>query len=166
MLGLISIYVADSLLHLGLFSHNSIEVTAEGDLDSKKIVVRKGLYSINRNSDEDLFNGTFQDEIVFKDENSWGLATDYGENDFLIIYDDEYYYQFRHFIFNRQHSHDYKFHLIEQDKGITLSVSIEGKDGMKFTRKMNRISEISKLKTNVPIEDAGTIYNMKELVRD
>ena len=163
ILGFISVYIADSFLHLGLFSHNSIEVTVDKPLYTQKIKIQKGHWTINRTSDKILFESSSDNEIVYNNSSSFNINSDYGENDFLVTYDEKYYYQFRHFIFNRRHYHDYHFHFSEVDGKVKLSVNIDGADGMEFEKNMNLISNAGGMKTNVPKEKAGTIYNMKEL---
>ncbi len=163
ILGYISVYIADAFLYLGLFSHNSIEVTMEKPLDSHKVKIQKGHWTINRVSDKILFEGSSNNEIVYNNGSAYNINSDYGENDFLVIYDDKYYYQFRHFIFNRRHYHDYHFHFSQVNGEIELTIKIDGADKMEFERNMNLISDSEEMKTNVPKEKAGTIYNMKEL---
>lgn len=163
ILGFISIFIADSFLYVELFSQNSLEVRAAKPLDLNKVQIQKGNWTINRANDKILFDRSPGNELIFSKGCASNIHSDYGENDFLVIYDAKYYYQFRHFIFNRRHYHDYHFHLDKVEGEIKLSVIIEGLDEMKFERNMNLISHAEEMKTNVSKEKAGTIYNMKEL---
>lgn len=92
------------------------------------------------------------------------MTNGYGENDFLVTYDDTYYLSFRQFKSNRRHQHDYNFHFFEEGDKIILQVSIEGQDAMTFERSMLEISPADQYRCNVPIDSAGVIYNMVELV--
>jgi hypothetical protein len=62
------------------------------------------------------------------------LKTDYGENDFLITYDDKYYFQFRHFIFNSNNQHSYDFYTVQRQDSIYVEAYIQGEGKMQFTK--------------------------------
>jgi len=132
-------------------------------LDAQKVKIQKGHWTINRNNDKIIFESSSDNEIVYNNGNDSKINSNYGENDFLVIYDDKYYYQFRHFIFNRRHYHDYHFQFSEISGEFKLNVKINGADGMELNRNMNLISNSEEMKTNVPTKKAGTVYNMKEL---
>lgn len=76
---------------------NQITVIIRDGLLNDKVEIRNGLTSINRENDLDLFSRNLK--MIFIGSDKENLETNFGENDFLIIYDDAYYYSFRHFIF-------------------------------------------------------------------
>lgn len=95
---------------------NSITVRTSQDLKAEKVEIRKGFVSINRKDDRELFKADF--EVVFEGEYKKNLRTDFGENDFLVLYNNEFYYLFRHFIesdfyseFPKGHDYDFYFFL-------------------------------------------------------
>jgi hypothetical protein len=49
------------------------------------------------------------------------------------------------------------------DNSVILEVKIEGQDKMKFRHKMIPITDAKSFRTNVPVDEAGTVYNGVEL---
>ncbi len=146
----------------GFFGSNNFKFSTSNELSIQKLEIKYGFTSINRTSDAILFDTKL--DVIFDGNNCWEKKIEYGENDFLIIYDNTHYYQFRQFKMHHSANHDYNFDISLSDSGMYVNILIEGIDGMKFTRKMNPISIARNLKCNVPIEKAGHIYNMKELI--
>jgi hypothetical protein len=148
---------------LNLWNANSITVSAETPLSKEKVKIEYGFNSINRKSDREMFDDRNSKTILYDGENKTKLINEYGENDFLITYDNKYYLSFRQFKFRNRHQHSYYFNISIKDNKVFLSTNIIGKDGMKFTREMVEISKSEKYRCNVPIDSVGTIYNMIEL---
>jgi hypothetical protein len=143
------------------FNYNKFSVEVRSPLLDYKLKIFKGFYTINRSSDNELFNKKGQ--IIFDGKALGKIQNDYGENDFLIVYDDTYYFQFRHFkTWNRQVD-AYDFKLSESNDTIFIEAKISGTDPMKFKRPMNLISQSKSLNCNTPIHEAGGVYNMIEL---
>lgn len=142
---------------------SSISVSAEGDLSRSKVKIKKSFYSTDRESDQELFSKEKGVRTVYSGRQVKLLNTGYGENDFLVIYDDEYYFQFRHFIFNRNHCHAYHFNLFQRNDTIFLSADIKGPDQMNFERPMHLISDARLLRRNAPIDSNKATDNMSEL---
>jgi hypothetical protein len=140
---------------------NSLNVRIDLPLLSEKLKIYQGFFSINRKSDSEIIlnRGTkIYDGTIIKQ-----LENDYGENDFLLIYDEKYYYQFRHFKTNNKQIDSYGFNIYKKSDTIFLKVDIKGTDCMNFTRPFNLISDANKLICNTPIEKAGYMYNMIEM---
>ena len=138
-----------------------VNVTVEDGLEITKVKVSRGFFSINRATDKVLFNT--EHEVIFENGTPYSFTTRYGENDFLVTYADEYYYQFRHFKTNQNSKDRYDFTLSGTNKNPKLKVSINKGQTMDFERNMNLIKDASKFKCNTLVDSAGTIYNMKEL---
>ena len=149
-----------------LWNMNSIKVTAENPLtvDKAKIMFGVSVNTINRPTDIDLFSNIEKYMVLYDGKKKDNMINDYGENDFLITYDNKYYFSFRQFKLNRRHQHSYKFHFFEKNNRIFIKVNIEGQDAMKFERPMLEIIQADKYRCNVPVDSAGIIYNMIELV--
>jgi len=116
---------------------NQITVTAIDGLDAAAVVIKKGFVSINRKSDLELFNN--QMSTVYEGVDKGNLKTKFGENDFLIFYNNEYYYSFRHFINTDFKSagpkgHQYHFELFKTNEDIFVKVDIQGEEPMSFTK--------------------------------
>lgn len=146
-----------------LWNSNTINVTAENPLKNDKVKIEYGFNSINRKSDSEMFIDRKSKTILYDGERKTKLENKYGENDFLIIYDNKYYLSFRQFKFNRRHQHSYNFHLTNRNNKMILQADINGQDGMKFEREMIEIKKADRYLCNVPIDSAGTVYNMIEL---
>jgi hypothetical protein len=152
--------------YYAIWDNNSIRVTADEPLTPDKVKIEFGISvnTINRSTDEDLFNRREKYTVLFDGKIKDNMINDYGENDFLITYDNKYYFSFRQFKLNRSHQHDYNFHFFQKDNKVFIRADIKGQDAMKFERPMLDISLAEKYRCNVPVDSAGVIYNMIELV--
>jgi hypothetical protein len=159
--GLIGFYFFNK--YFKLVDLSTISVSTDDKFSKSKIKIKRGFYSINRANDQELFSSKNGDRTVYDGMQSGFLKTDYGENDFLITYDDKYYFQFRHFIFNSNNQHSYDFNLFRHQDTIYIKANIKGKDKMQFTRPMNLITDSKLLRCNVPIDSSKVIHNMTEL---
>lgn len=121
-----------------IWNTNSINVTADLPLKTDKVKIEFGISfnTISRSTDKDLFKRREKYTVLFDGSVKDQLINEYGENDFLITYGDEYYISFRHFKFNCNHQHDYHFHFFQKNHTIFVRADIRGKDAMKFERPM------------------------------
>lgn len=138
----------------------SINVEAVAPLDKNKVNVFQGFYSINRKSDSEIFQYYGMAKALFDKHDTGEIKTEYGENDFLVIYDNKYYFQFRQFCTNRNDYYRYRLKFYKKAGKIYLKVD----DGeMKFDKQMNLMSDAGKLRCNVPIDVKKGLYNGVEL---
>ncbi|WMX13169.1 hypothetical protein [Aureispira sp. CCB-E] len=151
-----------------LWNNNNVQIITKKPLLAEKVKIEFGVSvnTINRENDLDLFKNRNKYTIIFEGEKKNSIANSYGENDYLITYDNKYYLSFRHFKFSPNHQHNYEFKFIPQNNSIILSVFIDGESGMKFEREMLKIDDAEKYVCNTPIDNAGGIYNMVELEND
>lgn len=165
ILGGIGIYKINKDYY-AIWDINSINVTTDNTLTSDKVKIEFGISvnTINRSTDEDLFRKREKYTVLFDGKSKNNMINDYGENDFLITYDNKFYFSFRQFKLNRSHQHDYNFHLFQKDKKVFISADIKGKDAMKFERPMLEISSADNYRCNVLVDSTGVIYNMIELI--
>ncbi len=147
----------------GFIGKDRFNYSVSRELDLSKFQVKYGFFTLNRNSDSILF--CTESDILFNGLTSFPKRIEYGENDFLLIYDSTYYYQFRQFKTCGRAYHNYNFHIEKSDSGLIAFILIKGINGTEFKRKMNLISNVNNLRCNAPKENAGYIYNMKELVK-
>lgn len=152
--------------HYVIWNANSVSVTTDQPLNSDKVKIEFGISvnTISRSTDEDLFRRREKYTVLYDAKTKDDMINDYGENDFLITYDNKYYFSFRQFKFNRSHQHDYSFHFFQKDDKIFIGADIEGQDAMEFERPMLDINLANTYRCNVPVDSAGVIYNMIELV--
>jgi hypothetical protein len=127
---------------------NQLIVTVDNSLSSDKIRIDQGFYSINEVSDENLIKMGF-DKVVYSDSKATSFETICGENDFLVVYDNEYYTILRHFIPNDFYDgipepHTYNFDFKRNGDKINLTLNIEGQDGEKFERVMAKVADADK----------------------
>ncbi len=150
---------------LMLWNSNKINIQAQKPLTNKKVKIEFGISvnTINRRNDLDLFSNRNKYLVIYNGEKENQIVNDYGENDFLITYDNKYYLSFRQFKFNRRHQHIYNFELIEKMNDIYVKVNIEGQDRMKFEKKMLLIKDAEKYVCNTPTGNISGVYNMIEL---
>jgi hypothetical protein len=161
IIGVFGLYKAN--YYLEFIDFTSLSVKASDDLQSDKVNIKKGFFSINRKNDAELFDNLNKTITIFNGQKTGLIKTDYGENDFLITYDNKYYFQFRHFIFNSHDKYSYNYILSKKADTIYIQADIKGNGGMKFIRPMHLISDTNKLRCNAPIDNKKTIYNMTEL---
>ena len=138
----------------------SINVETENQLDIEKVIVYQGYYTINRKSDAEMFGNKYH-EVVFNGNGTGKIKTEYGENDFLVTYDNKYYFQFRQICTNDNDYYKYNLKILKKANKIYLKADIDG--GMKFERQMNLISDAGKLRCNKIIDDEKSHYNGLEL---
>ena len=138
----------------------SIKVEVEKPLDKNKINIFQSFYSLNRKNDSEIFDYNENTKLVFDKHDTGKIKTEYGENDFLVIYDKKYYFQFRQFCTNRNDYYRYKFKLYKKGEQIFLE---KFGDGINFTKPMNLISNAGKLRCNGPIDNKKGLYNGIEL---
>ncbi|MFN6178915.1 MAG: hypothetical protein ACK46G_15430 [Flavobacteriales bacterium] len=124
---------------------NKLFVTVDNTLISDKIRIYEGFYSINSGSDDNLIKLGLG-KTVYSDNNAKSFETICGENDFLVVYDNQFYTVVRHFIPNdfydgipKPHKYNFDFKRIE-DK-IHLTLNIEGQDGEKIERELVNVSD-------------------------
>jgi hypothetical protein len=135
-----------------LWNTNSINVITEASLSKEKVKIEYGYNSINRKNDKEMFINRDRKTILYDGKTADKLVNEYGENDFLITYDDKYYFDFRQFKFNRRHQHDYNFYFYQKSNTLFVKVDIQGEDDMKFESPMLEIANAEKYLCNVPIE--------------
>ena len=138
---------------------NKIRVTVDNSLSVDKVKIEKGFYSINSGSDQNLVKIGL-DKVIFFEKPNDGFETICGENDFYVIYDNEYYAIVRHFIPNDFHDgipkpHTYYFNLFKQADKIKMKVDIVGQDGEKFERQLEHVSNANENLWGRPIQ----VYN-------
>lgn len=134
----------------------SINVKTETPLNIEKVKVYQGYYSINRKSDAEIFNDT-SNQVVFDGKGNGKIKTEYGENDFLVTYDNKYYFQFRQFCTNGNDFYRYNLKVLKKANKLYLEVVID--NAMKFERPMNLISNAKKLRCNRIIDEGKGHYN-------
>ncbi|MBS1635888.1 MAG: hypothetical protein JST26_08175 [Bacteroidetes bacterium] len=131
--------------YLLLSNTNSIVVTADTPLTADKVIIEFGISinSINRSSDDELFKRMGKYSLLFAGKELQQIENEYGENDFLITYDNTYYLAFRQFKTNWRHQHEYRFHFHKKGDELFLRCNITGVDDMSFDCPMRAIHSIS-----------------------
>jgi hypothetical protein len=120
-----------------LWNVNHIYVTADEPLNKEKVKIAFGVGAKRYNEDFYTYRNNYT--IFYNGTLINKLMNYYGENDFLITYDDKYYMTFRHFKSNRRHQHDYHFHFIRQQNKINVTVDINGINDTHFESELIEI---------------------------
>lgn len=120
----------------------------DNSLTSDKIRIEKGFYSIDSNSDEELIKLGL-DTVIYSDNKAHSFETICGENDFFVVYDNQFYTIIRHFIENDFYDgiakpHTYNFDFKKIGDKIHLSLNIEGEDPEKFEKDLIKVADASK----------------------
>jgi len=156
-----------------VYNGNKVTVTADNNLSTDKVKIEYGvsINSINRENDLELFDKSKKYTTLYDGSNKNRPQTEFGENDFVLIYDNAYYLSFRQFIETDFKSdfptnHKYSFHFYEKDKRPFVRVKIEGEEKMDFERPLIEKRLAAKYRCNVPADSAGVMFNMIELTPD
>ncbi|QJU26473.1 hypothetical protein [Escherichia coli] len=122
-----------------LWDANNIYVSTKNNIDKDKVKIEFGISvnTINRETDAELFADRDKYTVLFDGSLKSKMINEYGENDFLITYDDRCYLSFRQFKTNRRHQHDYYFYFFNKDGNVFVTVEIKGENPLKFTRSLN-----------------------------
>ena len=161
LLGIVSGYLY--LKHIGILNGNSYSIYVDNSLSKNDFKIYQGFFTINRENDYELFDNVTR--VPFFDGNKkTKIKSDHGENDFLITYKDSLYYQFRYFKTNNRMVDNFNFHFSYVNDSLYVKVNIKGTNTMEFRRPFNSISRSKYLRTNVPLDSAGVMYNGLELI--
>ena len=98
-------------------SHPQLQQICElaGGCDKIKIEFGNSVINISRGTDTDLFVNRERYTVLYDGRVKGKIINDYGENDFLVTYDNKYYLSFRQFKFNANHQHDYYFRFFQNN---------------------------------------------------
>ena len=128
--------------YYAMWNSNSQEVKVDSPLSIKKVKIEYGnsANTSNRPNDKIQFINHSKYTVLY-DGRNWKdlIPNEYGENDFLITYDERYYLQFRHFKTNRSHQHEYRFHLFENNDKVFVNIKIVGRDEMYSLMEMKKM---------------------------
>jgi hypothetical protein len=130
--------------HFKIIDLSTVNVTMHDKLDKGKVKIERGHFNGSRQSDVELFAGDAGKWTVFDGHRCGLLHTDYGENDFLITYENKYYLSFRHIITYSRHQHSYNFDFFRRGDSIFVHAQIQGGDEEKFVRPMQLIADAYK----------------------
>ena len=152
---------------------NRVTVATDKTLSVDKVKIEFGVSvnTINRQNDLELFDNPEKYTVLYAGNNKSRPKTEFGENDFLITYDNAYYLSFRHFIRTEFKSdyppnHKYHFTFFNKDNKPTVRVTIDGEEKMDFERPLMDKRLAAKYRCNVPVASAGVMFNMVELEPD
>ena len=128
--------------YYAMWNSNSQEVKVDGPLSIKKVKIEYGNSANTSNRPNDNIQYIKRSKYtVLYDGRNWKdlISNEYGENDFLITYDEKYYLQFRHFKTNRSHQHEYSFHFFENNDKIFVNIKIVGRDAVYSMMEMKKM---------------------------
>lgn len=127
-----------------LWNINRIDVRIDEPLSKAKVKIEFGNSISTDHIEETIerFGNRSLATLVFEGSPKSMIGNYYGENDFLITYDEAFYLSFRHYKFNWRHQHRYHFKLEKIDDQIILSVDIVGKDDLRFKEAMKIIPAV------------------------
>ena len=122
-----------------LWDANNMYVSTRNNIDKDKVKIEFGISvnTINRETDAELFADKDKYAVLFDGSLKNKMINEYGENDFLITYDNRCYLSFRQFKTNRRHQHDYYFGFFNNNGNVFVTVEIKGENPLKFTRSLN-----------------------------
>lgn len=120
-----------------LWNTNTVAIQVEAPLQKNKVRVEYAM-STRFYKDEINFSKNTDYVLVFDGMDTKSIPNNYGENDFVITYKNQYYTPIRHFKTNWRHQHDYIFYLYKKEGTLYIRITIEGVDDMNFETKMEK----------------------------
>jgi len=151
------------LRFIGIINGNKYEVNVKKPLEKADFKIYQGFFTINRDNDFELFENNSK-TLFYDGRKRKKIITDHGENDFLITYKDSLYYQFRYFKTNCRMIDRLNFSFYQQNDTLFIDMKIHGTNRMEFIKSFNEIRKSSELRTNIPVDSVGNIYNGLELI--
>lgn len=129
--------------HIQLWNLNVIEVSVDKPLTSDKIKIE---YGVNANYYNRFVIGSIPNRdkyylLLFDGEVKNEVPYEYGENDFLITYDNKYYMTFRHFKTNWKRDHNYNFRFYLKENKIFIQAEIKGFYSEAFDKPMLELNK-------------------------
>jgi hypothetical protein len=123
---------------------NYVTVTADTPLTTDNIKIKFGV-SLNGCIRRHLGLSDCRYTVVYDNGLRDKIPNEYGENDYLLTYADEYHLPFRHFKTYRRSQHNYKFHFSQENNEIYAKVIIDGQEGFEFEKPLIRmdLAEVS-----------------------
>lgn len=107
----------------------TINLDSSNLIKRNKIKIYKGWYKHS-----DTLIPSNKGKLIFDGKKFIPFETDYGENDFLIIYADTTYTKFRHFKTTNRMYDNYSFYFSKSKNNLILNVKIKGTDPMNFIK--------------------------------
>jgi len=129
---------------------NTIKVETEDEIEISKIVIEHGISAttINRNTDQFIFDNKEGYSTIFSNSKSKKIINEYGENDFLITYNDSLYFEFRQFKTNWHNQHSYTFNFIKENESYFVEIKIKGENDLNLKSQMHPINQAYKYNDN------------------
>ncbi len=109
-----------------IINNNKIIVTTSNSLSTYNVKIEFGIGVNSKTNDNFLLKNKQIYSVLYNGVLNHVMENEYGENDFLVTYDDEFYFSFRQFKTNRNNEHEYYFHFLEKDGIIFCLVNITG----------------------------------------
>ncbi len=112
------------------FGFRDISITLETttEINRSKIIIYRGWYA----HPVTLFPKN-KGKLIFDGKTFLSFDTDYGENDYLIVYSDSFYTTFRHNKTTNRLEDTYSFKVSKLNNKIILDVDIKGTDPLNYS---------------------------------
>lgn len=121
-----------------LWNTNTVAIQVETPLQKNKVRIEYAM-STRFYKDDINFSKNTDYVLIFDGTTTKTTPNNYGENDFIISYEDQYYVPFRHFKTNWRHQHDYIFYFYKKEDTLYVRVTVEGVDDMNFETRMEKM---------------------------
>lgn len=118
------------------FNDNSLSVRVDSNLNLSKVKIYQGFFpfdTLKIDKVKDL------QKLIFNGKQLEKIQSDYGENDFIIVYENRYYCKVRHNKTNNRQSDTYSFKLCKMKDHLKLVIDIAGTDNQKSVKRLQPI---------------------------
>jgi hypothetical protein len=112
---------------------NSLSVHVDSNLNLSKVKIYQGFFpfdTLKIDKVKDL------QKLIFNGKQLEKIQSDYGENDFIIVYENRYYCKVRHNKTNNRQSDTYSFKLCKMKDHLKLVIDIAGTDNQKSVKRL------------------------------
>lgn len=122
-----------------LWYANEVVVETNGGLVNKKVRIElETLCHVDENGNVPFVRPK---TVLYDGKIGAQMPNEYGENDFVIFYDNKYRASFRQFKFNRRHQHKYTFYFFPKGDKIYVKVDVSGQDGRTFEGELKQLAK-------------------------
>jgi hypothetical protein len=118
------------------FNDNSLSVRVDSNLNLSKVKIYKGFFPFDTLKVDKVKE---LHQLIFNGKQLEKIQSDYGENDFIILYNDRYYCKVRHNKTNNRQADTYSFKLFKNKDDLKLVLDITGTDRQKSVKSLLRI---------------------------
>ena len=120
----------------GIYDATRVKIETRGDLESEKV----RLFSIKNLPQETEIPPFALGQVLYDSVVTWNFPFKPGDNDFVVLYDNKFYFTFSQYIYDIDHQYHYTITLFRSPNAIEVSVTIGGGDYNYYSGTMEAVT--------------------------